>query len=362
MEDKEIYEKLREILDKHPVGCPPSAELYEILRTLFSEEEAKVAVGLTFLPKEMEEIAPRAKVSTEDAKIHLEALANKGVIYAREKNGRWGYALLPVMPGIFEFPYMKGKKDEVLDKLSPLWEKYLPQLCEGFGTASVSFSRIIPVQEKVESVPGILTYEMLYNLIDKAKVVGLAHCACRESHQKCEAPREACMLFDETCDFLVKRGFARYITKEQMKELLRDFDRQGLVHQVNNSQDKLTFVCNCCPCCCGLLRALLEFKNPYVLSQSGFVPELNKELCASCALCADSRCPAKAILMVDNFPHPEENRCIGCGLCVTGCPQNALNLKRREKVKEPPLTVKEMGMKILTERNKLDEFVKFNLG
>jgi len=358
MQSKEIYERLRELLDKHPTGCPPALEIYEIFKILFTDEEAKVACGMVFIPKPVEWIAKRAEVSPEEAKIRLESLANKGIIYAREKEGEWGYALLPVMPGIFEFPYMKGERTETLERLSRLWKSYLPKISKEFGVPGVGFSRIIPIQEEIVNMPGILTYEMLYNLIDKAKAVGIAHCACRESENKCDAPREACMLFDETCDFLVKRGFARYITKEEMKEKLREFDRLGLVHQVNNSKDKLTFVCNCCPCCCGLLRALTEFGNPHVVTNSGFIPEVDAEICTGCATCADERCPLQAIEIVDEIAKIDKDRCIGCGLCVTGCPSEALKLVRREGVPEPANTIREMGLKILEGKNKLEEFIK----
>lgn len=360
MGNEEIYEKLREVLDKHPSGCVASWEIYEILKILFNEEEAKIAINMTFFPKPLKWIAEKSGVSEEKAKIHLESLANKGVIYAREKEGKWGYALLPIMPGIFEFPYMKGKKTELLEKLTPLWKSYLPKLAKEFGTPSMSFSRIIPVQEKIESVPGILTYEMLYQLIDRAKSTGIAHCACREIEQKCNAEREACMVFDETCDFLVNRGFARYLTKEEMKEKLREFDKAGLVHQVNNSKDKLTFICNCCPCCCGLLRSLTELNNPYVLATSGFIPEVDREICKGCEICSQERCPMKAITIVNQVAHINPDKCIGCGLCVTGCPENALRLVRREKVSPPAENMKEMGMKILEGKNKLEEFIKLN--
>ena len=101
---------------------------------------------MVFIPKPVEWIAKRAGVSPKEAKIRLESLANKGIIYAREKEGEWGYALLPVMPGIFEFPYMKGERTETLERLSRLWKSYLPKISKEFGVPGVGFSRIIPIQ------------------------------------------------------------------------------------------------------------------------------------------------------------------------------------------------------------------------
>ena len=48
---------------------------------------------------------------------------------------------------------------------------------------------------------------------------------------------------------------------------------------------------------------------------------------------------------------------IGCGLCVTACPTEALSLVRREPLPEIPATAQEMGMKVLTEKGKLDAFL-----
>lgn len=53
-------------------------------------------------------------------------------------------------------------------------------------------------------------------------------------------------------------------------------------------------------------------------------------------------------------------RCIGCGLCVTGCPESAIELVRREGVPEPAPTGRDVGLKILTEKGKLEDFIKLN--
>ncbi len=354
----DVYEELRKLVDCHISGCPPAPEIDHILRILFTPEEAAVALGLGFKPETAEDIASRTGTDVQNARDRLEALANKGLVFTRDKEGRRGYAIVPVMPGLFEFPFMKGVHNPELDRLAQLWKGYFPILSRGFGVPGTSFSRIVPIQEEIDNRPGVLTYEKVYELIDRAKVTGIAHCACRGSEQACDAPREACMLFDETCAFLVERGFARHLTKEEMKAKLREFDEAGLVHQVNNSQDRLTFVCNCCPCCCGLLRSLTEFGNKNVLTASAYVPKVDISLCAGCATCADERCPMGAVKIVDEFAVITADRCIGCGLCVTGCPNQALTLERRREVPVPPESRGEMGMRILKAQGKLDGFTK----
>ncbi len=354
----EVYERLRELLDRHPTGCTAAPEIIDILKVFFTEEEAGVALGLGFRPFGVADVARRAGVDEKTAARCLESLADKAVVFVREKEGRLGYALLPVMPGIFEFPYMKGMSEEMREKLTPLWKAYLPKLGKGFGGTETRFSRIIPIQEEVESEPGVLPYQKVYEMIDNATVVGIGTCACRDMERKCDAPREACMLFDETCTYLVERGFGRYLSKEEMKEKLREFDRAGLVHQINNVQESLTFVCNCCTCCCGLLRMSLEWGNAPVFASSGFMPVVDAELCNGCGVCADERCPVGAIKVAEEVASVDRDRCIGCGLCVSGCPEEALHLVKVEEYREPPQTTGEMGMKILQEKGKLDAFLE----
>jgi len=84
-----VHEKLREMLDIHPMGCPPSPEIIEILKILFTKDEARVALGLGFRPFTVDEIAARAGVESETAGLHLESLADKGMVFARQKNDVW---------------------------------------------------------------------------------------------------------------------------------------------------------------------------------------------------------------------------------------------------------------------------------
>jgi len=45
------YEKLRQILHKHPTGTPKSKSFDEIMRLLFTPEEVEAACGMVFVPR-----------------------------------------------------------------------------------------------------------------------------------------------------------------------------------------------------------------------------------------------------------------------------------------------------------------------
>lgn len=353
-----VYEELRKHLDKQPIGAPDSPEIHEILSTLFTPDEARLAATMPFRPKTAEEIAGKAGLETAEAEKLLESMADKGLVFARRKNGIWGYSLLSIMPGIFEFPYMKGKTEK-LKKLDPLWHTYLEKLGFERGKDGSTFSRIVPIQEEIENNPEILTYEKVYDLIEEAKVVGIANCACRILEGHCDNPLDTCMLFDETCTYLVERGFGRYVTKEEMVKKLQECDELGLVHTVNDSQDRLQFICNCCPCCCGFLRPLVKSDKPTWLAESGYEPVVHEDECDGCGLC-EERCPSGAMVVLDCVAEVDLDTCIGCGLCATGCPNDAIELVRREEAPRPVPTSKEMGINILKTRGKLEDFLNAN--
>ncbi|MFZ2399015.1 MAG: TetR family transcriptional regulator C-terminal domain-containing protein [Smithella sp.] len=80
------------------------------------------------------------------------------------------------------------------------------------------------------------------------------------------------------------------------------------------------------------------------------------EDCTGCAICAEERCPMKAIEMKGDIAFVNTKECIGCGLCVTGCPAEAIKLVERKQIPSIPATVREMGAKVLQEKGRLDAF------
>lgn len=354
---KDVYEKLRELLDRHPVSCPPIDEIQQILRILFSPEEAAVALGLSFAPLGVQEIAERARVDPQGAGEKLESMADKGLIFARQKEGAWGYGLFNRIT-LFENSYRKGASNEITEKLTPLWQSYFTILSGIKDYKPAPLFRVIPLQKVIETRTEVLSYERVFEMIDKAKVVGITQCACRNLYQNCDAPRETCMVFDHMCTHLVQRGFARYLSKEEMKEKLEEFDQKGLFRLTNNTRDRLDIICHCCSCCCGTLRFLKESGGFNKIASSSLVSENNPDRCKGCGICADKRCPVQAIEMKEERPIVREKDCLGCGLCVTGCPNKAMKMKPRTEVTEPFANFNEWGMRTLQERGRLEAFME----
>jgi Pyruvate/2-oxoacid:ferredoxin oxidoreductase delta subunit len=353
----DVYERLREILDAHPSGAPKSKAFDEILRFLFTPEEAEIAVHMSFAPKAIEDIAAAASIPADEAEYLLESMASKAVIFSREKDGKLSYGLLPTVPGLFEYPLMRGKGTPLHERLGKLWTKYRKEgLSESFAGQPTPAARVVPVGRAVDATLRVHPYEEVSNLIEKADYIALGRCACRVSVGACHAPTEVCFFFGGAARFLVERRYAREISREEAIRVLDSAEEAGLVHTSSNNADGASFICNCCPCCCIILTCRTRLNLAHGFAESGFHPEVDGNACTGCGVCADERCPMRAVELKNNLAVVDINRCIGCGLCVSACPAKAMNLVRRSKQPDIPTTSQEMGLKVLKEKGKLKRF------
>jgi Fe-S-cluster-containing hydrogenase component 2 len=353
------YERLREILDSHPATAPKTKSIDEILQLLFTPEEAALAVHMSFKHKNVSKIAQAAGVAQDNAQKNLESMANKGIIYSRTKEGEKLYGLLPLIPGLFEFPFMKGGGTPMHKRLGELWEEYHHEaLGASFAGQPTPLMRVVAVEKSIKAENRVHPYEEVRNFIRDSNYIALTQCACRVSVAKCDKPKEVCLIFEDVGEFLVERGFARHISKEEGMKVLDEAEKAGLVHTSNNSSDKALLICNCCPCCCTVLRGLTQLKHPHAFEPSRFEARVISENCNGCAICAEERCPMKTIEMKDGVAVVNADNCIGCGLCVSGCPMDAIVLEERKQLPAIPGTVMEMGAKVLQEKGRIDAFLK----
>jgi Na+-translocating ferredoxin:NAD+ oxidoreductase subunit B len=354
------YERLREKLDAHPSGAPPAAAIGEILRLLFTPDEAEVAAAMTFVPAGVDEIASESGLAAMNVAARCEAMAAKGVVFAREKAGAMGYALLPIMPGVFEFPLLKGGAAWP-PELGALWQAYHREAHgEAFAGRPTPLTRIIPVDRSIDTRPEVLPFEVLPEMLAHNETFAVGVCACRVSSGTCDKPLEVCLFFDATAKFLVGRSLAREITRDQALQVARDAEDSGLVHSTTNSQDRLGFLCNCCPCCCLLLRTLTELGNPNAFAVSRWQAHVDADRCDGCAACADGRCPVGAMGVEDGVARVDRQRCLGCGLCCTACPTDAVVMVQRDPAPQTPRTTAEMSLEVARQKGKLEAFLRLS--
>jgi MinD superfamily P-loop ATPase len=85
------------------------------------------------------------------------------------------------------------------------------------------------------------------------------------------------------------------------------------------------------------LRSINEWNIPNAVN-SYYYASIDPEACAACGTCADERCQVHAIEEGEEAYRIIKEKCIGCGLCVSTCPSEAIQLIRKplEDIEAPP--------------------------
>jgi heterodisulfide reductase subunit A-like polyferredoxin len=77
-----------------------------------------------------------------------------------------------------------------------------------------------------------------------------------------------------------------------------------------------------------------------MLASSGYVAQVDADLCTACGTCADF-CQFAALSLNDDHAVVDLVACMGCGVCVSCCPQEAIELVR-DPAKGEPLDIQEL--------------------
>jgi ferredoxin len=240
-------------------------------------------------------------------------------------------------------PFAYGFYEEQLPRLdremAELFEQYF-QESQGFiGRYSPAIHRVIPVEEAIPTGIEIYPYERATELLEGAKAWGVRDCICRVQQKLvdkgCDRPVENCLVFAPVEGIFAGNETIRAISKEEALTILREAEDAGLVHSPGNYQDGNFYICNCCTCCCGVLRSVAEFSVPSAVASSDFMAVVDEDLCAACGDCLE-RCQFGALDLPGETCLVDVGRCVGCGLCVTVCPTDALHLARRPQGEIPP--------------------------
>ena len=336
----DAYRALARRLDETPNGFPATASGAELrlLAWLFTPEEAALAAQMRLTPEPAGELAARTGGELREVRTLLKSMARKGLIHVVRQQHSLGFALLPFAIGLYE---MQGERMD--EELASLVEAYIQEAFPGVLAVQPPLTRVIPVEEAVPAGIEIMPYESASQILDQAAAWGVTDCLCRRQQRLlgkgCDAPLDVCLALSTVPGAFDNTPGVRALTREEAGETLRRAEEAGLVHATSNTHGGLPylwFICNCCSCCCGILRGVAEFGIEHSVAHSAFWATVDEAACTGCEACLE-RCRFSALSVVDGLAQVDRERCAGCGLCAAVCPADALSLIRRPELDTPPV-------------------------
>ncbi|MHA1231417.1 MAG: ATP-binding protein [Candidatus Helarchaeota archaeon] len=360
VEAETAYKKLRDI-----IMMPKSRTSLEILKIWYTPEDAKILTAGPFKTigvdrYTIEDYAKKAKLPVEKVKETFERLAKRGVLfyYVSKKDGKKKYMIPPLFPGLIE--YFIINKNVSIDERRRFVEKFHSNERETLGLISIpsdfSVFRIVPalnppketrmikIDQKLEPDKSqVLTYEDVEKIVLEAgkeeNNIAVVPCTCRtmsmmlKTNPECKKPIMNCLIFGVPARYVVEEGIGRYITVDETLEILKEAEKEGLIHLTQNTVDRQGFICNCCECCCGVISTAKKYNLWNMFQKSDYVPTFDLELCKHCMKCVKI-CPFYAISYIpgekedksEDIIKVREDVCIGCGVCASNCPSGAIKL------------------------------------
>lgn len=358
----EVYRALAERLNRNPVGAPVNETLMEILHKLYSETEALVGSKFPLLPMPLEKIAEITGLEQGALQNLLKGMAEKGLVLDLPRKDTTYYMLAPMVIGFFEYTFMRVRDNVNMKELAELFDRYFKNAEvreEFFGGDTKMFKALvyeslIPVAVETE----VLTYEKATEVIRQSGGGSISMCSCRHkaTHlgKVCDAPLEVCISLGSAGRWIVHQGLGWPATVEELLGVLELTEKHSLVHLCDNVLNKPAYICNCCGCCCQVLKAVNEERR-LAAHPSNFIPELDAGACLGCGTCAES-CQINAIDMQEtasgDIPLINQELCLGCGVCAAACPNGSLTMARRAVLHVPPASKQEQFMRIAREKGR----------
>ena len=263
----------------------------------------------------------------------------KGLIDIKKGEGEFAYALRPFVVGFYE-----GQLSRMDAEMAELFEQYYHETRGGILRDTPSLHRIIPVGRAIPLQVDIHPFERATEILEGALSWGVRDCIFRKQQQLlgkgCSHPLESCLVFAPVKNAFDRSTVDRAITKEEALSILRMTEDAGLVHSSGNYRDGIEYICNCCTCCCGIMRGIAEYGIMSAVARADFQIALKADSCTACGDCVE-RCQFHALSLSGTVVNIDLARCMGCGLCVVACPTEGLRLDRRKsgEVLQPPADI-----------------------
>ncbi|MDX2442519.1 MAG: 4Fe-4S binding protein [Bacteroidales bacterium] len=348
---KDIYHSLGNKIDNLSVRVNLNKKFYEIIKELYSPEEAEIVVKMPYSLSTLEEIVEATGYEKIKLIPVLQGLCHKGLVVDMWLQDKFLYTPSPMVIGIFEFTMMRTGDNLKSKEWARLFNDYMHD--GGFHKVNfqngeqISPMRTLPHESSIknEDFVEILDYEKATAIVEQQDKFAIGICSCR--HEKlhmdekaCDVPLDTCLSFSYAADYLIRNKLAKKATKSEVLESLARSKEMGLVFNADNVKNNITFICQCCGCCCNVLMGISKFGYANTVVTSSFIANIDQDTCTGCGKCVKA-CPINAIELSPlenpiakkrNEPIINTEICIGCGVCALKCDKtNSVKLIKREK-------------------------------
>jgi formate hydrogenlyase subunit 6/NADH:ubiquinone oxidoreductase subunit I len=362
----EVYSRLQKHLNSQVVGFPSTRSGVElkVLKHIFTEQEAEIALCLSYKFEPLETIFAKAcnlVDTTENLEKALDDIQKKGGIESKIKDGKRLYCNAPLIVGMYEMQLGRLTPDFIKD-----FGEYTKNKKFGieFLSTELPQMRTIPVSRSIEVQHNVSTFDEITSLLQQAdEPFVIIECICRKKKALEDKPcslterKETCLAIGGVAQSVLLSGLGRKISKQEALSIIEKNQQDGLVLQPSNAE-KAEFICSCCGCCCGMLNIHKKLPAPLNFWASNYYALVNLEDCVGCGIC-EQRCQVAAVTVSDKkYAAVNLNRCLGCGLCVSTCPNEAITLQKKETEIKPPATREELHEIIMANKKGKWEKVK----
>ena len=283
-----------------------NAPEYYCLAGVLTDDEADVAIAAGLRQtRTAEYLASKVGRSVEETQKIAEHLAWIGVfrITRDPGDGKDRFFMQIFAPGIMEMMVNNRTLLNSHPEIGRAFEEYTrirmatmsPMLPNGYG-----LMRVVPVENAIKDIPGVCDYDRLSYYLNKYDVFSVSECSCRASRTTLgdgcgHLSEDMCIQMGKGAEHYIRTGRARQITREEVYEILKRAEDNGLMHDMPNIEEagESTAICNCCACACFGLRVGLMYGARDVI-RSNFTAEVDEAKCVACGQCVES-CPANAL-------------------------------------------------------------------
>jgi ferredoxin len=332
-----VFKDLALRLDAIPNGFPATESGVELrlLAKLFAEDEAGLAAGMETEALTAAELAGRSGRDEATVRPLLKSMLSKGLIELEKTERGIGFKLIPFVVGFYE--RQNGRIDA---EFAALFEAYAKEGFHKIMAVKPAVHRVIPVEKAIPAGVEVMPYERASGYVEAAKAWAVLPCICRVQKRlagkACGHSEENCLVMSGKAGAFDRAPGFRALSKEEALGVLAAADAEGLVHSTGNFKAGVDYICNCCVCSCGVLRAYAEQGYRSAVAKSDFYAEAAASSCSGCGLCVD-RCPFGAVAMDGSIAAVDQARCYGCGLCATACPTGAMAVRLRPEAERETL-------------------------